>query len=254
MRIIHVANFSLNKYGAAFYATDRKISQGLIRNKHFVYDFSYRDVGRQESFSHSTKFSERIVNKKLIKAVDTIQPDLLLLGHSELINASTLGTIRQQYPTIKIALWYVDALFHRDKTRHLFQKAPYLDAIFATTGGPLLRELSTQRTIAAFIPNMVDQSIESYTSYRNTDWDQDLIFCGRDSDTDDRQQFIHEIRRSLDQEIRISFYGCFGNPPITGSSFFEPLADPKWASISVEITMLSYTPLTGSPSLPAAVC
>jgi len=42
LKIVHCANFSESKYGAVYYAIDRKISNGLIRNGHFVYDFSYR--------------------------------------------------------------------------------------------------------------------------------------------------------------------------------------------------------------------
>ena len=50
MRILHIANFSLFKNEAVFYSIDRKISIGLIRNGHFVADFSYRDLSKHNAF------------------------------------------------------------------------------------------------------------------------------------------------------------------------------------------------------------
>ena len=53
MRVLHVANFSwfssTRKRAdnvARYYATDRKISNGLIRNGCCVLEFSYRDTAR----------------------------------------------------------------------------------------------------------------------------------------------------------------------------------------------------------------
>ena len=39
MRILHASNHSLRKYGLTYYSVDRKLSLGLQRNGHFVYDF-----------------------------------------------------------------------------------------------------------------------------------------------------------------------------------------------------------------------
>jgi len=120
MRILHVANFNTYKYGTDLYTTDRKISAGLIQNGHFVYDFSYRDICRNESIFKTTKLGTTKVNQKLLETCDHLCPELLLLGHSELIQADTLETIKQKYPDIKIGLWYVDPLFNKKKTRHVF--------------------------------------------------------------------------------------------------------------------------------------
>jgi hypothetical protein len=77
MRILHVANFNTHKYGTDLYATDRKISAGLTRNGHFVYDFSYRDVCRNESLFRTTRLGNSKVNQKLLQACETICPELL---------------------------------------------------------------------------------------------------------------------------------------------------------------------------------
>lgn len=49
-KIVHCANFSESKNGDVFYAIDRIISNGLIRNNHFVYNFSYREVSKSLNF------------------------------------------------------------------------------------------------------------------------------------------------------------------------------------------------------------
>ncbi len=229
MRILHVANFNTYKYGTDLYSTDRKISAGLTRNGHFVYDFSYRDVCRNESFFRTTKFGTGSVNQKLLEACNRIQPHLLLLGHSELITAETLETIKNQYPAIKIGLWYVDALFHRNKTEHLFKRLQFIDMVFATTSGRYLREYSRGMTEAAFIPNMVDPAVESFTAFRNTAFDYDFIFCGRDSNDPERRTFMKELQFETGKAMRSAFFGCLGNKPVTGSDYLSLLSRSRMA-------------------------
>jgi spore maturation protein CgeB len=229
MRIIHVANFNIGKYGADLYATDRKISAGLIRCGHFVYDFSYRDVSRNESLFRTTRLGSGKVNRKLIKACDIQCPDLLLLGHSELIEAATLAEIRRRHPAIRIGLWYVDALFHRDKTGHVFDRLPFIDVVFATTGGEYLREYGSAATKAAFIPNMVDRAVESHRAFQNSTYEHDFIFCGRDAHDPERRGFMADLNREAGRHMRCSFRGCLGNPPVTGCGYLDFLGRSKMA-------------------------
>lgn len=224
MRILHVANFNLYKYGADLYATDRKISAGLIRNGHFVYDFSYRDVCRNESFFNTTRFGNKKVNRRLSDAVRRIRPEILLLGHSELIEAETLAGIRDDFPDLKVGLWYVDALFHHEKMAHVFARQPYIDVIFATTGGELLQKMASGSTRAAFIPNMIDSGVESVKSFANKTPDHDFVFCGRDSGDQERRQFMTTLVQQSSAHMRVAFRGCMGEPPVTGSDYLEFLS------------------------------
>lgn len=229
MRILHVANFSTHKYGADLFATDRKISNGLIRNGHFVYNFSYRNVCRNESLFRTTKLGTGKLNKKMIQACDTLCPQLLLLGHSELIEAKTLAEIKKRHPSIKVGLWYVDALFHTKKTTHLFERLDHIDVIFTTTGGEYLKEYSTATTSAAFIPNMVDSAVDSQKAFEAQSYDHDFIFCGRDSNDPERQEFIEKLQVKVSKYLRCGFRGCLGNPIVTGFAYFDFLARSKMA-------------------------
>ena len=232
MRIIHVANFNTGKYGADLYATDRKISAGMTRNGHFVYDFSYRDVCRHESLFRTTRFGRGKVNKRLIEACAIQQPHLLLLGHSELIEAVTLAEIRRRHPDMKIGLWYVDPLFHREKTGHIFDRLPFIDVTFATTGGEYLREWAGSASAApraAFIPNMVDKAIESHRAFAAASYDYDFIFCGRDAYEPERRTFMAELNREAAKHLRCAFRGCLGNPLATGCGYLDFLGRSKMA-------------------------
>lgn len=228
MRILHVANFNTKKYGTDLYATDRKISAGLIRAGHFVYDFSYRDICRNESFFRTTKFGTAKVNKKVLRACAVIRPDLVLLGHSELITAATLAAIKKQYPNTKIGLWYVDALFHKEKTDHIFERLSYIDVVFATTSGEYLKEYATTTT-SSFIPNIVDPAVESVKAYVAETFEYDFIFCGRDSNDLVRQEFLSGLYEETGGYLRCAFRGCLGNPPVTGQNYLEFLGKSKMA-------------------------
>jgi hypothetical protein len=229
MRILHVANFNLRKYGTDLYATDRKISVGMSRCGHFVYDFSYRDVCRNESLFRTTRLGAGQVNKKLVQACNRLQPDLLLLGHSELIQAGTLAEIKKQHPTIRIGLWYVDALFHREKTAHLFDRLASIDWVFATTGGEYLREYATTTSSAAFIPNLIDPAVETGKAFTAPNYDYDFIFCGRDENDQERQDFMEVLQREAGKHLRCAFRGCLGNAPVTGAAYLDFLGRSKMA-------------------------
>jgi len=229
MRILHVANFNTHKYGTDLYSTDRKISIGLTQNGHFVYDFSYRDVSRNESFFKTTKLGTAAVNKRLIESCNHLSPHLLLLGHSELIEAKTLKTIKHRHPDIKIGLWYVDALFHREKASHIIDRLESIDVVFATTSGKYLQEYASGTTRAAFIPNIVVSSIESFKAFDNTSFDYDFIFCGRDTNDPERQAFMLELKKRAEKEMRCSFKGCLGTSPVTGYDYLHFLSRARMA-------------------------
>lgn len=229
MRVLHIANFNHYKYGADLYATDRKISSGLIQNGHFVYNLSYRDVCRNESLFRTTKLGTGKLNRRVISACENIHPDLLLLGHSELIDASTLEEIRTRFPKIKIGLWYVDALFHEHKMSHVFERLPFIDFFFATTAGDYLKKYAGKNSGAAFFPNIVDKAVESHTAFNNNTHDYDLIFCGRDSNDPERQGFMKKLQQETAKYLHSEFRGCLGNPPVTGWSYLDFLCRSRMA-------------------------
>ena len=223
LRIIHCANFSESKNGAVYYAIDRKLSNGLIRNGHFVYDFSYREIARCSNIFKSKKFGIKEVNKSLLETVKNIKPHLLLLGHSELITNDTLLQIKKRFPTIKIAMWWVDPF---DKSSHIKNRIDLLDAFFATTGSNYLRKIFPKTdTKLLFFPNVCDSSIEHIKSYGKKDFKYDLIYIGRQDNN--RKDFIEKINSIKD--IKVGIFGNNKTNLIFGKKYFDIITDSKIA-------------------------
>ncbi len=227
MRIVHVANFNTFKYGATYYAPDRKLSNGLIRNGHFVHDFSYRDICRSESPFKTTKLGTTKLNRRLVETCQAIKPDLMLLGHSELITAETLKTIKSAHENMKIAMWYVDPLFHSDQTTHIFNRLEWVDTFFATTGGEELKKFSRPHNKVAYFPNPVDPSIDSYRNFDSSNLEYDFIFCGRDYGEPERKRFLSGLFGELEKNIRCEVRGALNNPLVFGHAFMELLSKSK---------------------------
>ncbi|ABW67242.1 glycosyltransferase family protein [Desulfosudis oleivorans] len=227
MRIVHAAIFNTFKYGHEYYSMDRKISNGLIREGHFVYDFSYRDVCRAENPFKTTSIGKGKMNRLLILTVDAVQPHLLLLGHSEMITAETLNHIRTTHPDIRIGLWYVDPLFHTDRIQHLIKRRGCMDAMFITTGGDLLRQFKTPENRIAFLPNISDPSVDINTNHEKERFDIDFIFGGSDSKEPERQAFLKNMTAALGKTMRCELWGALGNPFYTDHQFYEKLSRAK---------------------------
>ena len=50
------------------------------------------------------------LNKKLIEVISNYLPDLIVLGHADLINFQTLVFIKKNYPEIKVCQWFLDRM------------------------------------------------------------------------------------------------------------------------------------------------
>ncbi|RKG33863.1 glycosyltransferase [Acinetobacter guerrae] len=228
MKILHIANFGFNKQGAHFYCTDRKISAGLIENGHFVYDFSFRDMARMGTIFKTKKLGACWANKEILKTVQNLEPDLVLIGHSDLMSPEVLKQIKQMYPKTKIAFWYVDPLYHEHKLDFIKAFSPYLDAIFSTTGGEYLAKLKESHLSAAYLPNIGHRNVEILKQFSNTETDKTFIFCGVVYKEPEREKFLMDLAQALQQvKINYQFYGCFEHAGVYGKAYYQVLAESK---------------------------
>lgn len=226
MRVLHAANFSTKKYGAVFYATDRKLSNGFIRNGHFVYEFSDRDIARQENLFRSKKLGQKRLNHCLLKALKNIRPELLLLGHTDIIFEETLDEARRLLPDLRIAQWFVDPLFEPWTQEHLKKRLPHLDGFFCTSAGDALTPFRAINPNCFYLPNPVDPSIESLRNDEKSQFDIDLVYCGIDYKDPLRSQLLTGLKENL-REVRFSLFGSLGNPPVFGADYLDILAGSK---------------------------
>lgn len=222
LKILHCANFSESKYGEVYYSIDRKISNGLIRNNHFVYDFSYREVAKNSTFFKRKKAGSKKMNEKLIQTVSNLKPDLLLLGHSELVDTKTLKIIKELYPTIKIAMWWVDPF---DRSSHINERLPFLDAFFATTSPFYFKDIFSNKTKYSYLPNVCDISIENLKCYENKNFLYDLIFIGRSVDS--RKELLSQLESF--EKCNFKIFGNQKNTIILGDEFYKTISQSKMA-------------------------
>ncbi|WP_193210963.1 glycosyltransferase [Luteolibacter marinus] len=217
MRIVHAANLQLDKDGAHLWNQDQKIHHGLVRLGHFVYPFSINDRARMLSPTKSKTFGKGKANKALVETCRNVHPDLLILGHAQYITAATLREIRRILPRIRIGLWYVDPLWDEAETLHLRERLDVLDALFCSTGGPLLQALARENCPAGFIPSAVDAGIECHRAFETPESEilHDVLFFGRDKGEPGRRAFLEELKARL-PDLRVGYYGCLGQPGIFG--------------------------------------
>ena len=110
-KIIHVANFGRKPIGAFQHSVERKLSNGLIRNGHAVVNFSDRDMARAASWLGHRKFGASGANRELRNLCRSMEPDLLLLGHADVITPATIADIKSDLPSIRVLQWNVDPIF-----------------------------------------------------------------------------------------------------------------------------------------------
>ena len=252
MRILHIANFSWFSSKrkradnlARYYAMDRKISNGLIRNGHCVWDFSYRDAARYLSpLGKNKAWGAKAMNAALLAHAKVFAPELILLGHCELLTADTLAALRQSLPNTKIAQWWVDP-FASHSLPHLRQKQPYLNAFFATTApeyyAPLIKE-NNSRPAMHYLPNIVDSSIEIKRAFDNKNYLYDVFFAG--ANAPERAALLDSIVNM--PNIRAGFFGFGGRAALSGAALPNTIAAAK---IGLNLSRAANIPLYTSDRL-----
>ena len=230
LRILHAANFSEKKRGATYYAMDRKISNGLIRNGHLVQDFSYRDIARVHAPLQIKRLGIAKMNKLFLETAENLQPDLLLLGHTELLSNETLQAFRRRFPKAKIAMWWVDSLAGLMVNKPLFEaRIALLDGFFLTSDPSSLGEvinLGASAAQAHFMPNMCDPSIETGRAFERDAFRHDVVFVGRATSL--RQDLMTFLDSQL-LGINLGVYGQNKDSLVLGADYIDLLSSCRLA-------------------------
>ena len=142
---MHVTNFNERHNGRLFFNTGRRINNGFIRLGNSVLEFSDRDI--QKYYKSYNDFSgSKSLNDKLRINCYNYKPDLIVLGHADLISPHLLGELKDEYPGLKIAQWFLDPLnkngpdYNKNKKR-ILDKSDFIDANFITTSPDVLKFL-----------------------------------------------------------------------------------------------------------------
>ena len=234
LKILHVTNFNERHNGRLFYNTGKRINNGLIRLNHSVLEFSDRDIVSYYRSLNDINGSKRL-NKKLIEVISNYVPDIIILGHADLIKKETLRFIKKNYPNIKMAQWFLDRMDTQwigNKKRFL-DKIDMMDASFCTTEPNSLNIPSKYKVF--YIPNPVDVSFEKLENYNNTNFNNDVFFAMshgvhrgilKKGKFDQRENFINKLI-SLTPNIRFDLYGMNGVQPVWADNYLLAISQSK---------------------------
>ncbi len=237
LRILHITNFNERHNGRLFFNTGRRLNNGFIRLGHSVLEFSDRDIiSRGKSIKDF--YGSDTLNDKLVKTCYHFKPDLIVLGHADMISKDILYNLKKDYSNLKIAQWFLDPLnkngpdFQKNKKR-ILDKSDVIDSNFLTTSPDALTFLSKKR-LNYFIPNPSDQSMETLNNFKK-DCSNDVFFALshgvhrgqlKNRSSDDREKFIRSLINKC-KNIRFDIFGMDNIQPIWADQYFKNISNSK---------------------------
>ena len=237
LRILHITNFNERLDGRLFFNTGRRINNGLIRLGHSVLGFSDRDIQKYYKSFRDIKGSKTL-NEKLKKTCYNYKPDIIILGHADLISPDQIGELKDDYPNVRFSQWFLDPLnkngpdYERNKMR-ILDKINYMDASFITTSPEVLSFLPKNKS-NFYIPNPADHSFETLNNYENS-CNVDVFFALshgvhrgvlKRGKIDDRIKFITQLTNQT-PDVKFDIYGLHKVPPIWADQYFKTIGNAK---------------------------
>ena len=236
LRILHITNFNERLDGRLFFNTGRRINNGFIRLGHSVLGFSDRDIQKYYKGFGDLK-GAKTLNDKLKKTCYNYKPDLIVLGHADLISSEQLAELKSDYPNARFSQWFLDPLnkkgpdYERNKNR-ILDKIKIVDSTFLTTSPDVLNFLKNQNSF--YIPNPSDKSFEILNNY-NKSCNVDVFFALshgvhrgvlKSGKTDDRITFLNNLT-SKTPDVKFDLYGIGKIQPIWADHYFKTISNAK---------------------------
>ena len=237
LRILHITNFNERLDGRLFFNTGRRINNGFIRLGHSVLGFSDRDIQKYYKNFSDIKGS-KMLNEKLRKTCYNYKPDIIMLGHADLISSEQIEELRNDYPNVKFGQWFLDPLnkrgpdYDRNKKR-ILDKIDYLDASFVTTS-PSVLDFLPKKTNNFYIPNPSDDSFETLNNFAKP-CNVDVFFALshgvhrgvlKTGKIDDRIIFLKQLSEKT-PDVKFDLYGIDKVQPIWADHYFKTISNAK---------------------------
>ena len=237
LKVLHISTFDeRNDHRLFNISISNKLSKGFIRNGHDVINFSYRNFLQKSIINKSNQ----IINQKILNICDNYRPNLIVLGHNNILEASSINKIKKNYSS-KFILWYEDALGKRGdgpnwrSNLNLIEKNNQLiDGYYLTTHPDEIRT-NIQRKKLNFLPIPVDPNIENLEIFNCKNRYKDLFFALshgvnfgklKKGKNDEREEFIQELM-NLYPEIKYNILGIADENPKWNYDFFKELSKCK---------------------------
>ena len=237
LRILHITNFNERHDGRLYFNTGRRINNGFIRLGHSVLEFSDRDI--QKYYKNIKDISgSKMLNEKLTKTCYNFKPDLIVMGHADLISPDALHELKDDYPNLRISQWFLDPLnkkgpdYERNKER-ILDKSKLVEANFLTTSPDVL-DFMPNDTANYFIPNPSDDSFETLNNYKKN-CNMDVFFALshgvhrgtlKSGKYDNRAKFIENLMNKT-KNVKFDVYGLKKVQPIWADHYFKTIENSK---------------------------
>ena len=237
LRILHITNFNERLDGRLFFNTGRRINNGFIRLGHSVLGFSDRDI--QKYYKNIKDFKgAKTLNEKLRKTCYNYKPDIIMLGHADLISQDQIAELRNDYPNVKFGQWFLDPLnkkgpdYERNKSR-ILDKIELIDSSFVTTS-PSALDFLPKDSNNFYIPNPSDDSFETLNNFKKP-CNVDVFFALshgvhrgvlKYGKIDDRITFLKKLSEKT-PDVKFDIYGVDKIQPIWADHYFKTIANAK---------------------------
>ncbi len=234
LKILHITNFNERHNGRLFYNTGKRINNGFIRLGHSVLEFSDRDIVSYYRSLNDLKGQKKL-NSKLLEVISNYVPDLIVLGHADLIKLETLDYIKKNYPNIKICQWFLDRMDEQwaNNKKRFLDKIRLMDFSFCTSDPYSLRFGKNDNIL--YMPNPVDESFEVLKNYENKFFNNDVFFAMshgvhrgvlKKGKFDERENVINKLI-SKTPNVRFDLYGMNNKQPIWADDYLLAISQSK---------------------------
>ncbi len=236
LKILHIGNFDeKNDHRLFNISIANKISKGFIRNSHDAINFSFRDFNSKMLIKNGAT-----LNDKIFKIAENYKPDLVVLGHNNVLDFNTIDKIKTKFKS-KFALWYEDHLIkggpNAQNNLSLIEKnQDLIDQYFVTTHpDPIITKIPKNKM--NFMPIPSDENIENLEIYNTNNRFKDLFFALshgvnygklKKKNNDDREIFLNNLIEK-NNKFTFNILGYADEQPKWNYQFYKEIAKCKMA-------------------------
>ena len=236
LKVLHISTFDeKNDHRLFNISIANKLTKGFIRNNHDVVNFSYRDFHSKLLLKNKNALNEKVLNIS-----ENYRPNLILLGHNNILSIDTIEKIKSNHKT-KIALWYEDHLIKGGpnyiNNLNLIEKNSHLiDQYFLTTF-PDSINTKILKSKLNYMPIPADKNIENLEIYNSKNRYKDLFFALshgvnygklKPRNIDERESFLNELMQK-NKKLTFNILGYESEQPKWNYQYFKELSKCKMA-------------------------
>ncbi len=224
IKVLHISNFGeRSDYRLSNINLANKISSGLIKENVQTINFSDRTFSKLNNFSS--------IDEKILRIVENLRPNLVLLGHTNSIQVETLKNIKDKFLDTKFAFWYEDSINKKgpdfNKNKIFIEKyKDYIDNFFITTEKNNV-DATIPKNKLNYIPIPCSNFTENLNLSKKTNHIYDIFYAIshgvnrgilKKKKSDSREDFVKNL---LNKSVDISFnmFGFNNIQPVWGDKF-----------------------------------